>query len=59
MNVFADRPVSEFMKKDFKIQFSGEGGNDMGGPRREFFMELSRYIFNPDCGYSFLLTYVK
>ena len=41
------RSIDE-MRRKLKVEFSGEEGMDAGGVRREWFLELSRQVFNPD-----------
>jgi hypothetical protein len=36
------------LKGKLRIQFSGEEGEDAGGPAREWFLALSKEIFNPN-----------
>ncbi|KAI5296342.1 putative E3 ubiquitin-protein ligase [Ascosphaera acerosa] len=40
----------EDIKKGLRIQFAGEEGVDAGGLRKEWFLLLTRDIFNPDHG---------
>ena len=37
----------EEMRQKMNIQFQGERGQDAGGLTRDFFIELSRQMFNP------------
>jgi len=46
-NQIMNRPASD-LKGKFQIEFSGEEGNDAGGLTREWFLALSREIFNPN-----------
>ncbi|KAL1902205.1 putative E3 ubiquitin-protein ligase [Ceratocystis pirilliformis] len=38
------------LKKGLRIVFHGEEGLDYGGPRKEWFLQLVRELFNPDHG---------
>ena len=38
------------LKMPIKVKFSGEAGDDAGGPRKEFFMLMTSQLFNTDFG---------
>jgi hypothetical protein len=45
-NKFSELNQDKLRGKEFKIEFTGEDGYDAGGPKRDFFSDLSKKIFS-------------